>query len=231
MLSEEDIKWLADHYSGLTVTPEGISGTVDIKATYNLEINRFLNLREGVTDEIGGIRLLGSFNINIQERIVKPFSELPALRIEGIEPHADRHINLSDGTACLGTPLDEKKYLDPEFQFQPFFEELVIPFLYGQLFYSQEGSWPWRDYGHGSIGLFESYARLGDSITAEECIQKLSKDTVWPKIKLILSKKSEIKGHTDCFCPKKDRIRNHAEAWVGLRKLRTDIIKQELTLP
>lgn len=231
MLNEDDINWLAEYYPVLTATTEEISGAIEITATYNLETNRFLNLSGGVIDAVGGIRLSGSFTISIRERVDKPFSELPGLRIDGLEANPARHINRSDGTACLGSPLDEGKYLIPEFRFQPFFEELVIPFLYGQLFFSREGFWPWPDYDHGSIGLLESYARLADSSMAEKCLKKLSNDKEWPVIRALLRQRSDLKGHTLCFCESKGKMKNcHPEALDGLKKLQVNTREQGLML-
>ena len=232
MLNEEDAKWLGENYPRLIPTPDGISGTIEITATYNLETNRFLKIQRGAVDDVGGVRLTGSFNISICERIVKPFSELPALMIEGVEAVANRHINICDGTACLCSPLVEDEYLIPKFQFQFFFEKLVVPFLYGQLFYSREKSWPWPDYGHGSVGLLESYERLGNPKITEKCLLKLSHDNNWQSIKSALKQKSEIKKHTLCFCEAKDKIaRCHPMAWDGIKRLRFDIADQNITIP
>jgi hypothetical protein len=231
MLNEEDVQWLAEHYQGLTVTPEGISGTVDIKATYNLETNLFLNIKKNTSDDVGGVRLSGSFKINIRERSIKPFSKLPALRIENIEPIPDRHINISDDSACLCSPLVEDEYLIPLFNFKSFFEKLVIPFLYGQLFYIQNGSWPWHDYSHGSMGLLESYVKVSNPQKGEECLQLLKRDKYWEKnIKPLLFSK-EIKGHRPCICNTGNQIRRcHPEAWKGLILLKKNLNDQGVEL-
>jgi hypothetical protein len=52
----------------------------------------------------------------------------------------------------LDRPLEEDDFLDPEFQFRLFLERLVIPFLYGQAFYSANGRWPWIEYDNGELG-------------------------------------------------------------------------------
>lgn len=233
MLTTEDKKWLQKQYPKLVAGSEEVSGIIEFTATYNEKNNRFLILNKDVTDTVGGCSLTGSFKIQIRERTNKSFSDLPALIVEDVETIPDRHFNQSDKTACLCSPLDEGEFLEPSFQFITFFEKLVIPFLYGQLFYSKEGRWPWITYAHGVTGLLESYSVNGDdSAKAKVCIQKLSMDRNWPRIRSLLAQKSYIKGHIPCFCEKEDQIRRcHPKALSGIRQLRIDIGSLRITIP
>lgn len=224
MINDFDRQWIAQKYPGLVITDEDISGVVEFTATYNKALNSFQILEKDTIDEIGGIKLSGRYKILIQDKEKRAFSSLPALFVSGVDPIMDRHFNQTDKSGCLCSPLEETKFLNPEFQFIPFFEQLVIPFLYGQVFYTLEKHWPWVDYAHGTTGLLESYFRLGTPQKAQECIEKLSKSTDWERIKSLLNQTSEIKGHTFCFCPIKDQIRRcHRDAWQGIRVLRKDI--------
>jgi hypothetical protein len=87
-----------------------------------------------------------------------------------------------DGTACLCSPLEEDEFLIPDFNFQAYPERLVFPFLYGQLLFSTSNRWPWADYSHSVVGLFESYARFPDRAKAEALLHTLTRFSIWPQI-------------------------------------------------
>lgn len=231
MTNDFDKQWLAQKYPGLAITDEEISGFVEFTATYNREQNSFLILEKDTIDTIGGIKLSGRYKIQIQDKGKRTFSSLPAVYVSGVDHITDRHFNQTDKSGCLCSPLEEGRFLNPEFQFILFFEQLVLPFLYGQVFYTLEKHWPWVDYAHGSTGLLESYFRMVNPQRAHECIEKLSKSPDWLRIKSLLNQKSEIKGHTFCFCPSKDQIRRcHHDAWQGIRLLRKDIKDLGITI-
>ncbi len=68
---------------------------------------------------------------------------------------------------------------------------------------------------------------------AQDCLDKLSKQDkqTWERVQAALQQKSEIKGHTPCFCPKMDHIRRcHPNAWKGILKLREDIKNQNIVI-
>ncbi len=235
MLTDEDKIWLNKEHPGLVYSNEdGISGNLVLNATYNKELNRFLILGDNVDNVVGGLQLTGTFNIKIKETKDKILSLLPSLYIDGVEAIADRHINQTpERRACLCSPFIENKYLTPVFSFKKYFEELVIPFLYGQLFYDKEKRWPWDDLSHGSIGLLESYFKINDSSRAKECLERLPRDLQnWSRIKELLLLKNNIKGHTPCLCGKGNKIRDcHIDAWKGAELLRQNIKEQKLIIP
>ena len=138
MLSESDEKWLHNNYPALIATGDTVAGTIEFKASYDSQGHRFVILGDQPNEEIGGRVLSGTFQIRIEERTDKSTSQLPALYVEGIDPIADRHFSQSDNSACLCSPFDEREFLQPELQFRSFLERLVIPFLYGQVFYSSK---------------------------------------------------------------------------------------------
>jgi hypothetical protein len=232
MLTKRDEEWLRDAHPGLVRSNGGVAGSIGFRATYNREINRFLTLRDGVADEVGGMILSVAYRIRIEDRANKSLSRLPAVYVEGVDATEDRHFSQGDKSACLCSPLEEDELLHPELQFRPFLEKLIVPFLYGQAFYSAYGHWPWVEYGHGAVGLLESYALVHDDGRAEECLQKLVQDgRAWPRIRAALQQKT-IKGHTLCFCPAAGHIRRcHPRAWQGMVRLQEDIRKSAIRLP
>ena len=130
-----------------------------------------MTLGNDLCDGNGAVVLVGSFNIRLEERTDKSTWHLPALFVDGIELIPERHFNQKDHSACLCSPLEEREFLEPELQFSLFLERLVIPFLYGQSFYSSRGQWPWAEYAHGSTGILEAYSRIHDPASAEGCVQ------------------------------------------------------------
>ncbi len=233
MLRSEDERWLREAHPRLDSDARGIAGNIAFTATYNAQLDYFLNLSEGVADTVGGVVLSGDFSIRIEERSDKTLSALPALFVDGVDPTPDRHFVQADKSACLCSPLEEDEFLRPEFQFVLFMEKLVIPFLYGQVFYSQAQRWPWAEYAHGSAGLLEAYAKNPEPMRAEDCLRRLVQDgTVWPRLRTALQGKSNIKGHTPCFCPAMDQIRRcHPAAWRGALQLQRDIRVRAIDLP
>ena len=231
MLSKE-LQWLEEHFPNLNYdeTTTILSGNIDFVATYNLDNDQFLILFPGVANTIGGVTLSGKYSIKIE----KPLSnfQLPRLYVEEDRGkyYSDRHLN-GDGTACLCGPLEEANYAKVGLSFPEFLASLVIPFLYGQIYYDTYHKWPWKEYSHGEIGALESYLASQDELIVEPCLKQLKAGKNWSAIKLLLTQKSEIKGHTACICEKKDHIRRcHPEIWRALNKLRNAVKKKVLDI-
>ena len=232
MLRENDEQWLRDNHPGLIPSENGVAGTLEFVASYNEQGNTFAIHADSVTDQEGAVTLTASFTIRIEQRTGRSTSRLPALYVQGIDPTDDRHFNQQDKSACLCIPFEEDEFFQPEFQFRVFFEHLVIPFLYGQSFYSSRGRWPWTEYAHGATGILEAYSKIGDQNRATECLHLLAQDRVWPRIQSALRQNPQIKGHTPCFCPKMDHIRRcHPGALKGVLRLQQDINALGLPIP
>ena len=233
MISSEDERWLADNYPGLARQENAIAGKVSFTATYNEQSNQFLIMRDGEVNAVGGIVLSCEYQITVVTRDKVTYSALPALYVDEVVRIDDRHFSL-DSSACLCSPFQEQEFLLPAFNFLKFFEQLVIPFLYGQSFYSKYNRWPWPEYAHGTTGLLESFVdeeTLGeDKIRNFLSMLAIAKD-IWPDIRAALQR-DRIKGHTPCFCPKHDQIRRcHPKALIGIRKLQQEIKNCSLPLP
>jgi hypothetical protein len=233
VLKNADREWLSNAYPALVCNADGVSGNVAFTATYNHQLDRFLLLTNGVIDSVGGALLSGEFTIRIAERSDRTISALPAVFVDGVDPIADRHFSQIDKSACLCSPLEETEFLEPKFEFIRFVEQLVIPFLYGQVFYTRHGSWPWEEYAHGSVGLLEAYANAHEPARAMDCLRLLAQDAnAWAKVKAALQQKPHFKGHTPCLCPKGDHIRRcHPRAWRGALQLQQDVRTFAISLP
>src|SRR5581483_6084708 len=137
-----------------------------------------------------------------------------------------------DGIACLCSPLIEEEFFDGEqLRFRVFFEQLVLPFLYGQEYYSRKGKWPWDEYSHGATGLLESVADgtfRGDEIS--RILELLAGDSSWPKIRRVLSQHT-VGGTGPCFCKNGRPLwKCHPRAFEGLRRLHSDIKRWKIPL-
>jgi len=231
MLTDQDKEWLRQKYPDLRVNHKEVSGVINFRATYNKESGQFYILENNIIDTFGDLDLAGSFNINIKERTDRSIFKLPAVNIKTVDNIAERHLDKVDKSACLCSPLEEDYYLLPSFNFQKFIKRLVIPFLYGQLYYDYQDNhrWPWPELTHGSTGLLESYYKKGDS-SKIACFLKLLKldSRTWPLIESTLKQKKNIGGHTLCFCGKEKKIKYcHPDALSGVRKLKEDIKNQK----
>jgi hypothetical protein len=232
MLKAGDEEWLGRTHPGLALADGAVRGTIEFTASYDAEHDLFQAVDDNGPTVAGGVVLAGEFMIRIEERTAKVFSELPALFVEKVEPIPNRHFG-ADKSACMCSSLEEDEFLTPEFQFQPFVEKLVIPFLFGQLFYTLNHRWPWQEYAHYATGLFESYGRCPDPAKAEAFLQTLTKfPDSWPAVRAALQQKAYIKGHTPCFCSKKDQIRRcHPRALRGIQQLHADIRALHISVP
>lgn len=233
MLTESNKRWLTEHYPDLSVESNNkVVGEVAFVATYNKESGRFLQITPDVIDGVGGLRFSGKFRITITARTAMSHSRLPALTIEDVDTISDRHFNQSDFSACVCNPLEEDEYLESQFDFHRYFKELVIPFLYGQLYFSQKKRWPWSDYAHGGVGTLEAFSKNPTFAKADECIQIISREErLWKIVKQLLLQESDIKGHTLCPCPKHDHLRRcHPMALTGLRLLKVAIKEKPIQI-
>ncbi len=228
MLNDDHKAWLCQAYPRLSSASDEISGVVDFTGTYNGESGHFQVLYGDSEDEVGGLRLTGSFAVRLKPRNDTSLSKLPALYVLDVKPIDDRHFSQIDQSACLCSPFEEEEFLVGGLAFIAFFEQLIIPFLYGQEFFSRYRRWPWGEYAHGAVGLLEAYADIRDPLRAEECWNKLRHDTkAWPGISSVLEQLSEVSERIRCFCPRKDQMRRcHPRALEGLRQLRRHLNAQ-----
>jgi hypothetical protein len=232
MLSQGDEDWLRDFYPSLALAGDGVAGEIDFTASYDERRNLFFIVPNQSTEKITGMVLSGDFQIRIVDRTDKTFSQLPALFVDGIDPIPDRHFSQRDKSACLCNPFDEWDLLEPKFRFPEYLEQLVIPFLYGQVYFSLYRRWPWDEYAHGAAGILEAYSKNRGQGRVEECLRQIKLDSMnWPGIQAALQQEPYIKGHTPCFCGKLDHARRcHPRALEGARRLQEDLRARNISI-
>ena len=221
----------AELYPGLALVDGAVTGTIGFTASYDREQNRFVILRQSDGEPDKAVTLSGLFEIRIEERTDKSVSRLPAVFVPQVEPIPARHFG-ADKSACLCSPFEEDDFLTPEFQWSTFLDQLVIPFLYSQVFYTAQGRWPWAEYAHCETGILEAYGKLQDQSKAEQCLRMLSRYSSWPALRSGLVHKPFFPGHTRCFCGQQKAIRRcHRQALDGALRLQKDARALGLTLP
>lgn len=227
-VNQEDEKWLREDYPGLTVAENGLSGTIEFRATYDRAADYFVVLPRGLTDVVSGVVLSCKFQVKITERTDKTLSELPALTVQDVKPEKARHF-AHDSIACLCSVFVEPEYLTPILQFRRYFEQLVIPFLYGQEFFNRFNRWPWSQFEHGGTGLLESYLEVNTEET-DRCISKLAATAEWNVIKRMLKQRA-VCGGSRCVCLKPIRMsRCHPKALRGLQRLHREVRRRRIRL-
>lgn len=232
MLSREDSVWLAREYPELRPAPYVVKGLLKFTGAYHEESGRFFIINDEPAHAELGTVLSGAFEIRIRGRLDFEATTLPRLFVDGVPPTLDNHFYQNDFSACLCSPLQHEDFLIPEFQVRRFFNELVVPFLYGQVFLSVYGKWPWGEFAHGATGILEAYAFTNGERKTQRCVGFLAQDHNWPRIKSILLQEREVDGNLECFCRSGQSIgRCHPQALRGTQLLQKDLRYWPISLP
>lgn len=218
MLSQRSLDWIRKYQPELKVNEDksAMEGFIYFRAAYNSNTNQFCLLEDLTKCDSDWLGLEGKFKIKIL------FSErIPTVFFPELTSNPARHIN-PDNTACLSAPgvLKLREQNTPDLI--QWMETLILPFVYGQEYYEKFKKWPWEEFGHGVVGLIESYLKLEKS-SLEELIDIIEKDSTSKHFKILLSKNRYIKGHMRCFCDKGDSIRRcHPNALKAFNKMIED---------
>ena len=237
-ISEGDKQWLKANYPELEIEKDK-DGCVTIIGTLKFDM---IFYEEGKPYVIkpqpkhinSGYRIQDEYQIKIVLKSSK-HSDLPQVfeiggRLNSIANDrgfklTDLHIN-PDEMACLCLNIEEESYLQNGFIIEEFFNLLVIPFFYAQSYFEKNASWPWGQYSHGSVGIFEwcyEQSNLTENAT-KELINRLRELTDWQMVKPYLDHKKTAKGHHECLCGSKKKFRNcHEDALHGIWKLKQNI--------
>jgi len=158
MLVKNDIEWLRAEHPSLRVRKDlkQVSGKVRFVGSYDKDKDLYytpIEFSKEVT--LPGIVLSGEYEITIEENKAQ---RLPKFYIhdDNIRHTADRHF-YNDESACVCGIIEELKHLEIGLSFRKYFEELALPFLYGQKYYDEYRKWPWKEYAHNLTGALESY--------------------------------------------------------------------------
>lgn len=234
VLTDADVDWLREHYPGLAASSDlsQVAGTISFSAAYDEGANGFSIVRAPGQRPPGEMYAC-RYEITIGDGAgVGARTRLPRLLVENapFTWSADRHC--SGGPACLCGPSEEAAFAR-DYDFRRYLEELCIPFLYAQSYYSKHGRWPWPAYEHDALGALESYNLSGDETALGLTINGfLVFQPAWPLLRELLARPAKPFGHMLCLCGSGKPIRHcHSEAWDGLKKLYADVQRLNVDLP
>jgi hypothetical protein len=138
-----------------------------------------------------------------------------------VEDRADLHF-YGDGSLCLCVGTEIPKHLPRGFNIPDFFNNLLVPFFFYQSYFEKFGKEPWSSYGHGDMGILESFQN------ESEATEIISDDTVKRYLSHLSSKTKGkldtgvlMKGHHLCICGSMKIARKcHYKAMFGFNSLR-----------
>jgi len=233
VIHPEEIEWLKNNFSDLKFnndTPPVINGIFKFEAVYQEESGqKYPVIKDSYKIEIR----FSNNSLSLLPEVRETGNRISNIISTLGETSADLHVN-PDGTVCLCPYTAEKRKLPNGFNLKDFFNNLLIPYFYGQSYYEKNKEWPWGEYSHGELGLLEDYLEnRGEGNNLElikEFIENFKK-IAFSDSYFALVKKGKIKGHTVCFCGSNKKIRNcHNLSFKGLWHLKEDIKKNKMKL-
>lgn len=115
---------------------------------------------------------------------------------------------LTDGSFCLGTPLEVRMKFGKTKRLLPFVEDQVVPYLFSFRYFQDHGKMPYGEFSHGGMGILESYQTL---LSAE------NRTAVLELLKTLAY--DNYRGHQSCPCGSGARLRHcHGVKVLGLKK-------------
>jgi len=239
MLSENVVKQIRKLYPSLKyITENGkncLKGSLNFRACYNNSNEEFI-IDPSEKMIISDTYIDDKYDIEIE--FLRGFpKQFPLVKEVGgriqqiaekysLKDVTDLHINKNQNNAiCLcPQPAEKLKYPD-EIDLVHFMNNLVVPFFYGLSYYNKSGSWPWNEYPHGDLGIFEFYGEnkeKNDLSLAKRCYECLTE-----QYEKYITNKNVVKGHSPCICGSKEKFRKcHKVALEGIWALRTILKKK-----
>lgn len=236
MLTDSDREWLRIHHPGLTAhgaTPNVYTGQLGVDMFYDKANRQYIiNPTDiGVDDRM---RIRDSYSVevdfNVKDELLPLIKETGG-RIQTIARErslklADLHIN-STGEACLCFEFEKPSFLLNGFNVPDYFHRLVIPFFYAESYFEKHSIWPWGQYSHGELGMFEWYFDKADHDgfrAIESSIAFLKRHKGKNNYETQLRGERKIKGHQNCPCGSGKIFRDcHSRAFKGLWKMHEEI--------
>ncbi len=144
---------------------------------------------------------------------------------------ADLHVYPSNGSVCLGAPLELQERCPLGAPFFQFIDDLVVPYFYGLSHFEKHGRWPWGERSHGILGLLESYGERRIECPREDVVLQVHQ---LRKCNNSREVRKYLRRHKDqrlCLCGKNRLFAEcHTLAWNGLLKLQRDAKSHNLNV-
>lgn len=110
---------------------------------------------------------------------------------------ADRHFYPAETNACLFLSDERYKYYNESTTIGDFIQQIVEPFFLSQSHYELTGKWLFGDRRHGVYGIIDFYQEVLNSNDLSEIMRFL-----------YALAGDKVKGHWNCFCGSKRKMRN-----------------------
>jgi len=183
MLSDvsEQIKDFLDKYSSFTMEEE--QDRWILKGLYHLNVNyNEIQIEDYFQLEIHIIKNQKTLPIVYEKRRIGPF-----------------HHKFTDGSLCLEVPMKISiSFKKNKNNLCLFFEEFVIPYLYGYVYYEMYGVMPFGERSHGENGYIEYFMDIFNLQSKKKLIDFLQ----------YLINTASYRGHHICPCGSNRIIRN-----------------------
>lgn len=222
MISSTGLGWLAANHPDLNYISEKkhIVGELAFRMYYNgKQPNKYVinpeeeyNLLEGtVISDVYEILITFHSKIKIPD-VFEIGGRIEASAHKwNIENLSDLHV-FPDNKLCLCIPLEWNLKLPNGFNLPDFFANLLIPYFYYQSYFEHNGKEPWSGYGHGDLGLLESFHRRIVANNLNSDIVDIYVKGLSPELQRKIKNKYKIKGHHKCLCGSERKVRNCHQA-------------------
>ena len=120
----------------------------------------------------GLVPITGSFGIEMLIPEIYP-DDLPKIRETGGRIDGNYHHVFTNGTLCLGVPVEMRRLFAQEPSLLGFVNKLVVPYLYGYCYWKKYGEHPFGEQKHNGEGIIQYYIEkmnLNDEVSALSCI-------------------------------------------------------------
>ena len=164
---DDHLSELLDKFPRLSVQPDGTDG----QFTENDELRLVGSLALDNVELTNLPRLEGSYRIKVIVPRAFP-AALPRVYEVGGSIEQGYH-KWTDGTLCLGAPLDLRAILTQTPTLLGFVSNCVVPYLYRHRYREVHHTDPWSDLRHGSAGLLQYYDHLIGTSDPRACLEYL----------------------------------------------------------
>jgi len=204
-------------------------GNISFFAAYSPSSQEFIITPQSTSNIPVNYIISDSFKVEIMFHLYKPSIKEIGGRVENILlknniHQSDIHINVNN-TICLCPYPKLRKLFPDRVNIIDYIDKLVIPCFYGLSFYEKYTKWPWGEYSHYDLGIYEYYyenripSDKPDMSVIINCIEILSDSGK----NIFLKKKVPLNEDKNCPCKSGHKFKDcHKEAFQGLSLLLQD---------
>ena len=230
MLSDADAQWLKAHQPELEQVEDGIvKGVIHFAASLvsgQLVIDP--DPASLVKADYARNYRTDSYEVEInwngpQPKLKEIGGRIRAAAIRHRKEPRDLHIN-DDGTACVAADQDLEVSRRAGLTLPLYIESYVVPFLYGESYFEDSGTWPWNELSHGPWGLLDWLGRKPQITSRDvaDTLRDLRRRIGDAETKRLISQR--CRGHRPCPCGSGRKARNcHPYVKTAIARIRSEL--------